>query len=374
MSTKLAFTLLALIAALAAGTSRRFDKPSRNSHLFTPLGDLPGGAVSSAARAVSADGSVVIGYSNSGVGMEAFRWTRRGGMVGLGFPEAFAASADGSEVVGYHFVAGGAEPVRWSLNGGLQGIGNITECVCGVGRGISADGSAIVGSCAPGFAIEETAFYWTPTSGIARLEPFPNAVGAEAHAVSNDGDVVVGVVHHEPSRRSAFRWTSKRGSVDLGALPGDDESMAHAVSANGSVVVGISWPSCRSFRWSQETGMVDLGTLPGGSHSCALGASADGSIIIGQCNGEFGPEAFVWDATHGMRGLRQLLMSEAKLGGRVDEWKLRSATAVSRDGSTIVGNGINPSGNQEGWVARIGNVASPEMPGNRIDERLSGTR
>ncbi len=33
---------------------------------------------------LSADGSVVVGVSNSASGTEAFRWTAGGGMVGLG--------------------------------------------------------------------------------------------------------------------------------------------------------------------------------------------------------------------------------------------------------------------------------------------------
>src|SRR4029079_10603321 len=52
---------------------------------FTPLGDLPGGTFFSEATAVSADGLVVVGVSNSASGREeAFRWTRAGGMVALG--------------------------------------------------------------------------------------------------------------------------------------------------------------------------------------------------------------------------------------------------------------------------------------------------
>lgn len=50
---------------------------------FQGLGDLPGGNIFSQAAGVSADGSVVVGQSNSASGGEAFRWTAGGGMVGL---------------------------------------------------------------------------------------------------------------------------------------------------------------------------------------------------------------------------------------------------------------------------------------------------
>jgi probable HAF family extracellular repeat protein len=60
------------------------------------LGNLSGGA--SIAHGVSADGSVVVGYSDG----RAFRWTSKTGMVSLGeyYSSAKGVSADGSVVVG----------------------------------------------------------------------------------------------------------------------------------------------------------------------------------------------------------------------------------------------------------------------------------
>jgi probable HAF family extracellular repeat protein len=78
---------------------------------MTGLGDLPGGRDYSIAYAVSADGNVVVGESNStnsgGSFNEAFRWTAATGMVSLGLmpngtanSRALAASGDGSIIVG----------------------------------------------------------------------------------------------------------------------------------------------------------------------------------------------------------------------------------------------------------------------------------
>ena len=50
---------------------------------FQGLGDLQGGRVFSKANAVSADGSVVVGETESEFGNEAFRW-ENGLMTGLG--------------------------------------------------------------------------------------------------------------------------------------------------------------------------------------------------------------------------------------------------------------------------------------------------
>ena len=78
---------------------------------FSGLGDLPGGQTFSFPHGVSADGSVVVGNSDSTLGREAFRWTSDSGMVGLGYLSetvgygspysvASSVSADGSVIVG----------------------------------------------------------------------------------------------------------------------------------------------------------------------------------------------------------------------------------------------------------------------------------
>lgn len=90
------------------------------------VGGLPGGQFWSSVNDLSADGSVMVGFSESAKDVEAFRWTEKTGMVGLGYLRrslfewgkvcesvAYAVSADGSVVVGYcqcgddAFVVGG---------------------------------------------------------------------------------------------------------------------------------------------------------------------------------------------------------------------------------------------------------------------------
>ena len=60
--------------------------------------------------------------------------------------------------------------------------------------------------------------------------------------------------------------------------------------------------------------------------------------------------AFVWDSTHGMRELDQVLID---LGADLTGWKLFDARDISDDGLTIVGYGTNPSGFNEAWIATI---------------------
>ena len=94
-----------------------------------------------------------------------------------------------------------------------------------------------------------------------------------------------------------------------------------------------------------------LGDLAGGSFdSRARATSSDGSVVVGRGRSASGFEAFVWDATNGMRELDQILTS---LGVDLTGWTLSEARSISADGLTIVGSGKNPSGENEGWIAVI---------------------
>jgi probable HAF family extracellular repeat protein len=93
------------------------------------LGTL--GGYGSIADGVSADGSVVVGNSFNGSNTEAFRWTSSSGMVGLGIlppyssSAARAASADGSVVAGeIRSVSTPGEAFRWTSGGGMIGLGD----------------------------------------------------------------------------------------------------------------------------------------------------------------------------------------------------------------------------------------------------------
>lgn len=64
-----------------------------------------------------------------------------------------------------------------------------------------------------------------------------------------------------------------------------------------------------------------------------------------------GSESFVWDDVMGMRSLRDTLTDD--FGLDLADWTLLEASGISDVGRTIAGNGINPDGNQEAWVATI---------------------
>ena len=67
---------------------------------------------------------------------------------------------------------------------------------------------------------------------------------------------------------------------------------------------------------------------------------------------------FIWDQTHGMRNLAEVLSIEFGLGNELAGWDLDDAIAISDDGTVVIGNGTNPDGYEEGWRAVL--VPEPE--------------
>ncbi len=316
---------------------------------FTGLGDLPGGDFVSQAHAVSADGSVVVGVSKSSIGLEAFRWTLSEGIVGLGSPMQFAfdVSDDGTVIVG----ESPNEAVRWTEATGHVGLGQLSDLDGSAAHSISGNGSVIVGVGRVSDGNE--AFKWTADDGMVSLGVPGPTHHAVALDVSADGSVIVG-----ESGLRASMWTEDEGLTLLGDLGSGEEvtSAAHAVSADGETIVGHSFLATsggtEAFAWTAASGIIGLGQIdPAVLNSEALGVSADGSIIVGQGSAGNGDEAFIWDAESGMRNLQSVLEVDFNLS--LAGWQLTKAFDISDDGTTIVGVGINPSGNAEGWVATI---------------------
>ena len=326
----------------------------------------------SQANGISANGSVIVGTSSGINGNEAFRWTEETGMVGVGFSinnqyfdsSAKDVSADGSVIVGRALNRGDGNRVyvnafRWTQETGMVGLGTLTnDSFVSYGSGVSADGSVIVGgSFISSGGFQTKAFRWTQETGMVGLEaPGGSYRGdSSAEAVSADGSVIVGSgsdskVNTGRPRTEAFRWTESGGIVGLDFLDGLYDK-ANAVSSDGSIVVGYS--GSEAFRWTQETGMVGLGFLNNSSSSVANDVSSDGSIVVGSSGGQ----AFRWIQSDGMVSLKETLIGE---GLDVNGWTLTSANAISADGFTIAGSGINPSGQTEGWVAHLSPEPIPE--------------
>jgi len=179
-------------------------------------------------------------------------------------------------------------------------------------------------------------------------------IPSKARGVSADGNTVIGF-SGSVAGAQAFCWRPGDGLQGIGDLPGGAfSSEALGVSADGRVVVGFanSDQGQEAFRWTRNGSMMGLGTFDSGYfYSEAFDVSADGSVVVGYGLGEHGQEAFLWDAGNGMRSLQQVLVKDYEL--ELTGWALRMAKAVSDDGLTIVGKGVNPDGKEEAWLVRL---------------------
>lgn len=352
------------------------------SHVFTPaiasvsftgLGDLEGGDFFSNALGISADGSTVVGVSKTSTGLAAFRWSETTGIQALsGIPEntavsgATAVSADGSVIVGYMMrdlrLPGdnSTQAFRWTSEGfeTLPEVNNARSS--STAHGVSLDGNLVLGEIS--VEIEDNsqtlAILWYPDSD--EIQSLPRDMDRcqiitgkllclpyIAKAISSDKNIVVG----RGSLAPYFWELANETAMQLGNDVGD----AVDVSADGSVVVGTigSEEGSQGFWWKQGQGMTLLGDFPGEIFlSEATAVSADGSIVVGAGNTDLGTEAFIWSQENGLQLLKDVLAEAYQVSPT--GWQLSAATGISADGLTITGTGINPSGQTEAWIVRLG--------------------
>jgi len=219
--------------------------------------------------AVSADGSLIVGgeclcFPFSPCHCEAFRWAPEEGMIGLGYlpgggqdSAAIGVSADGSIVVGYsdwygnglcdcvagfgcYFIA----PFQWTAAGGMAAVdiaGFSSHYCSSRTKDVSADGSVMVG------AGDYHAFRWSAESGPVFLGNLPGGHSrSSANGVSGDGSIVVGIAD-SASGDEAFVWDDQHGIRSLRAVLVDQHGLdltgwtltsAQDVSRDGRTIVG----------------------------------------------------------------------------------------------------------------------------------------
>jgi probable HAF family extracellular repeat protein len=355
------FVPAVFVLASAAASTRAAGPPS-----FKGLGALNGSQFGSFARDISADGTAVTGNSDQseigGSSFMAYRW-QDGVMTALGdlpggssTTESGGIAADGSVCGGMSFSANGTEAFRWE-NGVMIGLGDLPGGgFYSHGFDVSGDGTTVVG-ISTGDNQLLYPFRWRDGVMTNLSDGFPGSTPTGfARAVNHDGNVVVGFVSL-PGASVPFRWTP--GFMQpLDLLPNALWGTALAVSPDGLKVAGrmtYSESTGEAFFW--ENGVTTgLGDLPGGDVDAEANGVSDTGTVVGTSKvSNFGPnryEPFIWTAAAGMRRLRVVLESEFVLD--LTGWVLSEGNAISADGLTIAGTGINPLGKQEAWIAHLG--------------------
>jgi probable HAF family extracellular repeat protein len=345
----------------------------------TALGDsfqgLPFITGQSGATGVTADGSIIVGASQTGqpfpstmfdVGIE---WIN-GVMMPLDnlpnngyLTAAEEISGDGSTILGGGFNNSVPGPSNVLLkDGNLTPIGELSSNGGVIPAGISYDGSVVVGQARDSNGNAE-AFRWDNgvMTGLGDLPGVGSIPFSEATGVSADGSVVVGHgLSAASSYNEAFRWVSDGmggGTMSpLGFLPGENSSVALAVSADGNVAVGYGGTNgftSASLMWKDGT-ITNLGLPPGYTSTQATAVSGDGSVIVGWNTfgtSNFNHQVYLWTQATGMVPLQSYLLAHGV--SSVNGWTLYMPYAISADGRTIVGDGYNPQGQLVAWSATI---------------------
>lgn len=292
------------------------------------LGVLGGfaGSERSYANAVSGDGLVVTGRSTVADGSwNAFRWTSAGMMdigrlPGGGFSEGRAISHDGSVIVGTSGI--GSQPnsfhaIRWTSSEGMTDLGTLAGGRVSSGRGVSADGSVVVGT-SENASFQSRAFRWTQAGGMQDLGVLAGSIYSAGFGVSANGQVVVGksVVG---GRDVAFRWTEATGmesvSSWLGAAgistTGWEFLEAVSTSADGSVLAGDGRNSVGDYSgWIARVSALGSGVMSPVDYMRSVVAARKATLESGQQLSRF----ILWGSHH------RPLMSYRDLGERGCFW------------------------------------------------------
>jgi hypothetical protein len=111
-----------------------------------------------------------------------------------------------------------------------------------------------------------------------------------------------------------------------------------------------------SFYWTKTNGLNLIDTPESWAYNYLGSMSPDGKFAVGTLFDGMDNRAYLWDAENRTRLIEDILTDDygIDLGG----WTLLNATGISANGTTICGEGINPAGNFEGWVATIPEPAS----------------
>ena len=344
--------------ALLAAAALAHHAAAQSFTLISP----PAGQTAAVVNGMSADGSVIAGYSTNNNDTRSFTWTLAGGRNDIGFSPGFptfngvnAISGNGRAVVGSSSAvlqANSARAFRWSDDGTYQSLGVQGGYGASTATGISGDGSVVIGrsyTTQQGAEVAAQAFRWTASGGMQPLGfTRPSSGYSTASGVSRDGSVVVGT-SKTGTQSDAFRWVSDSGMTVLNGLPGSTQSRASAVDSTGSLIVG----SCglNAVLWRNGVPQ-DLGLALGYQRSSGYGLSEGASVIISNMQSNSGGilSAGVWTEQTGMILLEDYL--RARGTPIPSTFRLDNVTGISADGQTFAGYSVSGS-IAYGWVATV---------------------
>ena len=189
----------------------------------------------------------------------------------------------------------------------------------------------------------------------------PDDAYGRAHDISADGTYIVGEVVLDGTP-GAVLWTYENGAYTWEFIDDDPTLDALAISGDGSTIVGARKIDGVNTPIRHVDGEFEILGLPeGATQGFAHDVSHDGQIVLAEVV-PYGPA--MWNAKDGWRILETYLDDQ----GVLDGWTIDDATAISGDGTTIVGNGIDPDGFYQGYRAVVPRPTSIRMLAVGIDD------
>ena len=342
---------------------------------FIPLGALSGGQ-SSTAVGVNDDGTVVVGYVNPITLNLPVRWTVNPQPViaAIGLPTglvsggAMSVSDSGDVVLGWQQQVTVFTPFRWAAPGPSVALPIPGGWSSIRPRSVSPDGVFTVGSANIMFGTTR-AIRWMGVQQPTLLEMLPGATLSRA-VVADSSAATYGTMRMSDGIDRLVRWTPGGSNASvLAFLPsGNVAGTPMRVSLDGARIVGVNEDvsalpfTGQPWLWTQS-GFLTIPNLPGASRCIPTGMADDGSTIVGFCETGIAAAAsgFVWSPGAGTREIGQVLSS---LGALFPNWTLETVTGISRDGRAVIGNGLNPAGVSEAWIALIPPLCYPDCNGS----------
>jgi len=330
------------VGSAATIQGRRLPKGSPTE--IATLSKLPSLGSNAEAHGVNEAGTVIVGHSFDRAGLlYAVKWTmQNGSWVIAKLPYAGkAAQANGVDNSGDAVGWVGSFPrlpALWPAGAGYSPLGCANEV--GEAHAISADGDVVVGQSA-GHAVA-----W-PTSAPCTeyLQPLVSGVSAAASAVNADGSIIGGGAARNPN--GAFvpvRWTGPAGVrllEELDSRPGSVRGANPAGDLTGYVTIGCALAAgCQQAAiWYAAGSSRHLATL-GGAHSWANDINAAGEVVGMSTSSQGTNTAFFW--------------SQATAMFKLPANKFGVANAVSEvrsDGTRLV-VGMDAQANAVVWLVR----------------------
>lgn len=252
---------------------------------------------------VSADGSAVVGTASDFVGYsQGYYWSKATEIVGIGYlaggsrSSARAISANGSTVVGWSdTISSDRQAVMWKADqqilSALDRDGLYASSSADL---VNRNGTIIAGSGSGGSS-GQRAFVWMTEDGMKDIGDLGGG-STYLTAMDDSGEFLVGFSQTANNENHAFRYDAFSQSPlamrDLGVMDGGNSSYAKDISGDGSVVVGEANDVdnvFHGFRWTEETGMqtVEQWLAHNGANignvttRSADFVSADGNVIMG---------------------------------------------------------------------------------------------